>query len=154
MKIDYKKLAICIAIPIALGALSGFITRGETQQFAYLNQPPLSPPAIIFPIVWTILYALMGIASYIIVRSDCTIRTSALRIYAVQLVFNILWPVVFFSFKLYLLAFIWLIVLFLLVLITSLLFYSCKKSAGYLMIPYILWLIFAGYLNLSIYLLN
>ncbi len=154
MKINYKRLVISIAIPLLLGALSGFITRGGTQQFATLNKPPLSPPAIVFPIAWSILYILMGIASYIVYQSDCSIRTSALRVYAVQLVFNILWPIVFFSLKMYLLAFIWLIVLFLLVLITSLLFYSCKKIAGYLMLPYILWLIFAGYLNLSIYLLN
>lgn len=154
MKIDYKKLFICIAVPLALGGLSAFITRGSMEKFEALNQPALSPPGIVFPIVWTILYILMGIASYIVLTGCVSGRAAAIRVYAVQLVFNVIWPIIFFSLSMYLFAFIWLVILFLLVAITTVLFYSCNKYAGYLMIPYLIWLVFAGYLNMGIYLLN
>ena len=154
MKINFKKLILCIAIPLALGGLSAFITRGSMETFESLNQPALSPPSIVFPIVWTILYILMGISSYIVLESCISSRTAAIRVYAVQLVFNVIWPIIFFTLGMYLFAFIWLVVLFLLALITTILFYSCNKWAGYLMIPYLIWLIFAGYLNMGVYLLN
>lgn len=154
LKINYKKLIICIAIPVVLGALSGFVTRGGMEIFKTLQKPPLSPPAIVFPIVWTILYVLMGIASYLVSESEYSCKAAALRVYGLQLLFNIIWPIIFFSLKAYLFAFVWLVVLFLLVVITTVLFYSCKKWAGYLMIPYLIWLVIAGYLNLGIYLLN
>lgn len=154
MKINFKKLAICIAIPLGLGIISGLITRGGMEDFEALTKPPLSPPGILFPIVWSILYTLMGISSYIVVESGCSAKGASIKAYGLQLAFNIVWPVIFFSFKMYLLAFIWLLVLLLLVIVTTLLFYSCKKWAGYLMIPYIIWLLFAGYLNIAIYILN
>jgi tryptophan-rich sensory protein len=154
LKIDWKKLAVCVAIPLAVGGISAYLTMGSMEQFSSLNQPPLSPPPVLFPIVWTILYTLMGIASYIVYTSGCSGRSVALKVYGVQLVFNIIWPLIFFNMRMYLFAFVWLIVLLLLVIITAILFYSCKKLAGYLFIPYILWLVFAGYLNIAIYILN
>ncbi len=155
-KFNLKAFIIAVAIPLAVGGLSAFLTRDSMAQFDMINKPPLSPPAILFPIVWTLLYILMGIASYIVYASDCapgTIKIS-LTTYAIQLVFNFFWSILFFGCKMYLSAFVWLIFLLMLIIMTTLLFYIVDKWAGYLMIPYILWVIFAGYLNFSIYLLN
>ncbi|MBQ8184972.1 MAG: tryptophan-rich sensory protein [Lachnospiraceae bacterium] len=155
MKINWKKLAVCIAIPLAVGGVSAFLTRGSMQTFGMLNKPPLSPPAWLFPVVWTILYVLMGIASYLVLTSEKTYRIpTALTVYGIQLAFNFWWSIIFFNLELYLFAFIWLVLLWLLILLTSVLFYRISKPAGYLMIPYLLWVTFAGYLNFAIYLLN
>ena len=154
MKINWKKLIICIAIPLAAGGLSAFLTMDSMRSFASLNQPPLSPPPILFPIVWTILYVLMGVASYLVCMSGVSAAPLSLRVYAVQLLFNVIWPLIFFNMRLYLFAFVWLIALLLLVIITTILFYSCKKLAGYLLLPYIAWLCFASYLTIAIYILN
>lgn len=153
MKIEWKKLISCIAIPLIVGGVSALLTRGSMETFASVNKPPLSPPGWLFPIVWTILYILMGVASYLVLTSGKMNRT-ALTVYGIQLAFNFLWPILFFNLELYLFSFIWLVILWLLILITTVLFYIISKPAGYLMIPYLLWVTFAGYLNLAIYLLN
>ena len=110
---------------------------------------PFEIPTIIFPIVWTILYLMMAISYYLVSN-----KSNTFGIYFAQLVFNSLWTVFFFGFKLRLFAFIWLIALFVLVVLMLVKYYKINKTAGYLLIPYSLWLVFAGYLNLSIYLLN
>lgn len=153
MKIQWKNLITCIAIPLAVGSLSALLTRNSMETFASINKPALSPPGWLFPVVWTILYILMGIASYLVLTSGKP-NTAALTVYGIQLVFNFFWSIIFFNLELYLFAFIWLVLLWLLILITTLLFYQISKPAGYLMLPYLLWLTFAGYLNFSIYLLN
>lgn len=153
MKIQWKKLILCIAVPLAVGALAGLLTRDSMQLFETLEKPPLAPPGWLFPVAWTILYVLMGIASYLVLVSGKTYR-NAMILYAVQLVFNFLWPIVFFNFQLYLFAFVWLVALWVLIFATTTAFYRISKSAGILMVPYLLWVTFAGYLNLSIYLLN
>lgn len=110
---------------------------------------------MLFPVVWTVLYILMGIASYLVLTSAKPNRSrSALLVYGVQLFFNFFWPILFFSLKLYLSAFFWLVLLWLLILVTTVLFYKIAKPAGLLLVPYLLWVAFAGYLNLGIYLLN
>lgn len=155
MKIQWKKLIICIAIPLLVGGLAALITMGSMESFALLNKPPLSPPGWLFPVVWTILYTLMGIASYLVYTSGQPYRSkTALTVYGVQLFFNFFWSIIFFNLEMYLFAFIWLVVLWLLILVTTVLFYRIEKSAGYLMIPYLIWVTFAGYLNLGIYILN
>lgn len=155
LKIDWKKLIICVAIPLAVGGLSALITMGSMDDFSALEQPPLSPPGWLFPVVWTILYTLMGIASYLVYTSGKPGRAkTALTVYGVQLVFNFLWSIVFFNLGWYLFAFFWIIGLWLLIILTTVLFYRINKTAGYLMIPYILWVTFAAYLNFGIYLLN
>ena len=155
MKQNRRQLLICIAIPLAVGGLSAWLTRGSMDTFAALNKPPLSPPGWLFPVVWTILYILMGIASYLVLTSAKPNRSrSALLVYGVQLFFNFFWPILFFSLKLYLSAFFWLVLLWLLILVTTVLFYKIAKPAGLLLVPYLLWVAFAGYLNLGIYLLN
>lgn len=153
---NLKSLIICIALPLLIGALSGFVTNNTMEQFSNLNQPPLSPPGWLFPIVWTILYIAMGVASYLVLVSNENNQTiiSSLRFYVIQLIFNFFWPVIFFVFEWYLFAFIWLVALWVLIGITTYKFFGISKVAGYLMIPYLLWVTFAGYLNLGIYLLN
>lgn len=153
MKIQWKNLILCIAIPLAVGSLSALLTQNSMETFASVSKPPLSPPGWLFPVVWTILYVLMGVASYLVLTSKKP-DTAALTVYGIQLVFNFFWSIIFFNLNLYLLAFLWLVLLWLLILKTTSLFYGISKISGYLMIPYILWVTFAGYLNFSIYLLN
>ena len=156
MKKNWKTLLLFIAIPLIVGALAALITGGGMSDFAALNQPPLSPPAWLFPVAWTILYTLMGISSYLVYISDAPsgeIR-SALTLYGIQLVINFLWPIFFFEFGMYLFSFVWLLLLWVMVLWTLISFFRISKPAGWLMIPYLAWLTFAAYLNLAIYLLN
>lgn len=153
MKIQWKKLIVCLAIPLAVGGLSAFLTRSSMETFQSINKPALSPPGWLFPVVWTILYILMGIASYMVLTSGKP-NHAALTVYGIQLAFNFLWSIIFFNLGQYLFAFIWLELLWLLILATFILFYKISKPAGYLILPYLLWVTFAGYLNYSIYLLN
>jgi tryptophan-rich sensory protein len=128
---------------------------GSMDSFASLDQPPLSPPGWLFPVVWSILYILMGISSYLITQSNKPARSkTALTVYGVQLFFNFMWSIIFFNFEAYLFAFIWLLALLALVIINAVLFYRIDRRAGLLFIPYIIWVIFAGYLNFGIFLLN
>ena len=153
MKIQWKNLITCIAIPLAVGSLSALLTRNSMETFNAITKPGLAPPSWLFPVVWTILYVLMGIASYLVLTSGKP-NEKALTTYGIQLIFNFFWSLIFFNLELYLFAFVWLVLLWLLILKTTLLFYQISKPAGYLMVPYLLWVTFAGYLNLSIYLLN
>lgn len=156
MKIDKKRLIICLAIPLVVGGAAGLLTMNSMEAFEALNQPPLSPPGWLFPVVWTVLYVLMDIASYLVSVSDAPHeeKARALWTYGIQLAFNFLWPIAFFNLKWYLFAFLWLVILWILILITALRFGRIRKPAGYLLVPYLLWVAFAGYLNLGIYLLN
>ena len=156
MKIDKKRLIICLAIPLVVGGAAGLLTMNSMEAFEALNQPPLSPPGWLFPVVWTVLYVLMGIASYLVSVSDAPHeeKARALWTYGIQLAFNFLWPIAFFNLKWYLFAFLWLVILWILILITALRFGRIRKPAGYLLVPYLLWVAFAGYLYLGIYLLN
>lgn len=156
MKQKRKALIVCIAIPLAVGGLAALISGGGMAAFERVNKPPLSPPGAVFPIAWTVLYILMGLASYLVLASSApagAVRT-ALAVYAVQLAVNFMWPILFFAAGAYLPSFILLVCLWLLVLTAAILFYRISKPAGLLMLPYLLWLTFAGYLNLGIYLLN
>ena len=156
MKIKWKNLLVAIAIPLATGGLSAFLTRDAMMDFESLVKPPLSPPGWLFPVVWTILYVLMGISSYIIYQADANkiIKRSAITAYALQLFFNFFWSIIFFNMKNYLFAFIWLILLVLTIVATMIRFKRISDTAFYLLIPYIIWCIFALYLNYGIYLLN
>lgn len=156
MVISGKKLLICIAIPLLTGLLAALLTRDSMAAFDTLVKPPLSPPGWLFPVVWTILYILMGIASYLVLTSrknNLQIRR-ALSLYALQLLFNFFWPILFFRMQRYLFAFFWLLLLELLILLTTLRFSRISDTAAKLMIPYLIWVAFAGYLNLGIALLN
>lgn len=156
MKINKRLLAICIAIPLIVGAVSALLTRNSMEMFAYLNKPPLSPPGWLFSVVWTILYVLMGISSYLVLTSGVEKEQieGALKIYDYQLVVNFLWSTIFFNLGWYLFAFIWLVLLWILVFIMIRKFADISKTAAYLNIPYLVWLTFAGYLNFAIWVLN
>ena len=156
MKIDKKLLAKSIALPVLVGVVSGLLTRNAMQDFEVLNQPPLSPPGWLFPVVWTILYVLMGISAYLIKRSDADEqeKADALTLYYYQLLVNFLWPVFFFNFGWYLFAFAWLILLWVLVALMIRQFDKINKAAAYLNLPYLVWLTFAAYLNFAIWWLN
>lgn len=153
MKSNLKKFLFCISIPLLTGALSGYLAKNSADLFSTLNKPPLSPPGWIFPIVWLLLYLMMGIASYIILTSGQP-NQQALLWYAVQLALNFLWPILFFNLELYFFSFVWLVFLWWTILKTIELFYEISKPAAYLLIPYLLWVTFAGYLNFAIALLN
>lgn len=155
MRIKWKEMIICIAIPLLVGGLAAFLTKDSMAIFATVNKPPLSPPGWLFPVVWTILYILMGIASYLVLRQGPNKDvTRALIVYGIQLLFNFCWSIIFFNMEAYLLAFIWLVALWLLILLAIKLFDQVSSAAGWLLIPYFAWVSFAGYLNLGISLLN
>lgn len=156
MKINWKKLLSSIAIPLLVGALAGLFTRNAMMNFELLEKPPLSPPGWLFPVVWTILYTLMGISAYLIKMADATEeeKSDALSIYFYQLVVNFLWSIFFFNFEWYLFSFIWIILLWILILQMIKRFNGISKTAAYLNIPYLLWVTFAAYLNFAIWWLN
>lgn len=152
--IKLKSLIINLLIPLAVGSLSGFLTMNSMKIYKDLNQPSFAPPSFLFPIVWTILYILMGISSYIVYESNSILKSKALKVYVLQLSMNFIWPLLFFNGQMYLFSFVWLIAIWCLVLWMIILFYKVKPVSGYLQIPYLLWLTFAAYLNLSVYFLN
>ena len=141
-----------IAIPVLVGVLVGLLTS-SSMDYNMLQKPPLAPPGIVFPIVWTILYILMGV-SYGILKSNNLTDSDIDSIYYGQLFVNALWSIIFFNFKWRLFAFLWIILLAVLVVVMIIRFYNKNKIAGLLQIPYILWIVFASYLNLGFYLLN
>lgn len=150
---NLKEKIISILIPNAVGALSALLSKvGENVD--KFNKPLWTPAPIVFPIVWTILYILMGISSYIIYNSNTTYKKDALKIYAIQLIINGLWSIIFFRFKWFLLATITIIILIVLTIIMIIKFYRINKLAGLLQIPYLLWLCLAFILSLNVYLLN
>lgn len=141
-----------ILIPVAVGVIIGLITSSAVR-YNILVQPSFAPPAILFPIVWTILYTLMGI-SYGILKSNNEVDSDINFIYYFQLFVNALWSIIFFTFEWRLFAFLWILLLIILVFMMFIRFYDKNKTAGLLQIPYLIWLVFAGILNFSVYLLN
>ena len=147
-----KKYAISILIPVALGAVIGLVISGA-MDYDSLKKPPLAPPSVLFPIVWTILYVLMGV-SYGRLSVRGLNDAEATSVYFAQLAVNLLWPVFFFVLKWRLFSFIWIIALVILTITMAVRFYRRDKTAGLLQIPYAAWTVFASYLNLLAYLLN
>lgn len=150
---NIKVLIISIAIPLIVGII-GSLLGNSSMGFSSINKPSFTPPGIVFPIVWTVLYILMGISCYLIYTSNSLKKTEALRIYTLQLLFNMLWTFFFFNLNWYLFSFFWIVVLIVLVSVMIYRFINIEKLAGYLQIPYLIWLVFASILNLSIYFLN
>ena len=139
-------------LPLIIGGIVGIITSGY-MNYNDLIKPTLSPPGIVFPIAWTIIYLLIGI-SYMLLKEKGEISKETKQLYYAQLIFNYLWTFIFFVFKLRLLSVLWIIILDVLVIIMTYQFYKQNKLSGILLIPYVLWLLFATYLNISIYFLN
>ena len=140
----------------AVGILSGWISRNGTQLYSQsITKPPFSPPAILFPIVWTILYALMGIgAARSAAASDSMKRSRALNVFVIQLIVNFFWSLIFFNAQAYGFAFAWLLLLWVLIAVMIRFFYSVDRTAAMLQIPYFLWVTFAAYLNYGVWKLN
>ena len=153
MQKKWKQLLACLAIPLAAGGLSALLSRKGMKAFASLRKPPLSPPVWLFPVVWTILFLLMGLASWLVLRQERRPRAS-LPVYGVQLFFNFFWSLLFFRGGLFLPTLIWLAALWGLIVGTIVLFRKARPAAGWLLVPYLLWVSFAAYLNAGIWLLN
>ena len=147
---------ISAGIALAVGALSGFLTMNGTEIYgATALKPPLSPPAWLFPVAWTILYTLMGIsAARIWLLPESTERSRGLNLYVAQLIINFFWSLIFFNARAYGFAVIWLILLWILVFKMILEFRKIDPLAAKLQIPYLIWLIFAAYLNIAVWILN
>ena len=156
MKIKIKPLVVALILPLVTGGFASLLSRGRMDLFETVEKPPLSPPAWLFPVAWTILYVLMGVASYRVftARAASAEKNRALLFYGLQLAFNFFWTLIFFNLVAYWFAFVWLVALLALIAVTTVKFYGIDRPAAYLMLPYLLWVTFAGYLNLGIALLN
>ena len=156
LKTKLKRLIVCLALPLIIGGLSALLSGPGMELFASLEQPPLSPPGWLFPVVWTLLYLMMGLASCLVLESGGERKqiSAALTLYGVQLAVNFFWSIFLFNMQLYLFSFFWLVLLWCLILATLISFYQLSKPAGLLLVPYLLWVTFAGYLNLASALLN
>lgn len=154
-KISIFTLIFALFIPILTGGISAALTGKAMEAYGTMSKPPLSPPAWIFPVAWTILYLMMGLASYYVMVSEEKYgKIMALVLYFVQLAMNFMWSIIFFNRGQYMVAFIWLMIMWGIVIVCSLKFYNLSRIAGFLMIPYILWLTFAAYLNLGTFIVN
>jgi len=143
-----------LLVPIATGALSALISGSGMSTYGQINRPPLSPPSWVFPVVWTVLYLMMGYAAYLIMSSKSYDKDAALRAYYIQLGINFLWPIVFFRLQMYTVAAFVLVALIAVVIVTALRFLKIDRKAGLLLLPYLAWLIFALYLNIGVAVLN
>lgn len=141
-----------ILIPLILGGIVGLIIS-NFMDYNVINKPPLSPSGILFPIIWSILYILMGI-SYGILKNNNLVDEKVKSVYYTQLLTNVTWPIIFFAFKWRFIAIIWILVLLILIIYMTIMFYKKKRIAGLLQIPYIIWTIFATYLTIGVYVLN
>ncbi len=156
----WKKIrpyVISVVIALAVGGISALLTMNNMDLYSKIEQPALAPPPWLFPVVWTILYVLMGIGAALVYnRKDFKPEETrnALIIYAVNLALNFFWSIIFFNLEAYLFAFIWLVALWIVIIAMIISFRKVSPVAAYLQIPYLIWVTFAGYLNLAIYILN
>ncbi len=156
------RIALAIAVPLCGGFIISLFTRDAMSKFGSFNQPPLAPPAWLFPVAWTVLYVLMGLASYFIWKkgydsrkaADKSASKTALIIYGIQLVFNFVWTPLFFSLGWYWPAFAWLLVMWALIIVLMVKAYGISRPAFWMLLPYIIWCTFATYLNCGIAILN
>ena len=155
-KANWKPYAFWIIVTEAVGGIAALLIRNDTELYrTIVEKPPLSPPATLFPIVWTILYALMAIGmARVELAADPREKKICTGIYLGQLAFNFLWSILFFKLRAFGFAFFWLIALWALILWMIVRFHKVDKPAGLLQIPYLIWVTFAGYLNLGVWLLN
>ncbi len=156
MKKKILSYVIGILIPLAVGGLSALLTKDNMDIYKTIVKPPLAPPGILFPIAWSILYVLMGVGSTLIynAKAETSKKRTALWIYAAQLAVNFFWSILFFNQRLFLASFLWLVLLWILIIVMTIKFYKINKATAWLQLTYLLWVTFAGYLNLAIYLLN
>lgn len=157
MKENTKNYVVSCLIALSTGGLSALLTSGNMNLYSEITKPALAPPSLLFPIVWTVLYILMGISAamiYNIKKENADAAGNSLTVYGINLFLNFFWSIIFFNLRTFLFSFIWLVALWVVILIMIIKFYRIKPIAGILQIPYLLWVTFAGYLNLAIFLLN
>ena len=157
MNLDFKKIGkiiLAIIIPLAVGGLSALITTNKMELFETVAKPPLAPPRWLFPVAWTILYILMGIASYLLYIADTEEGREALVLYGVQLFFNFFWSIIFFNLEAYWFALIWLFIMWIIILLLLIKSRKVDERAFWLLLPYFIWTTFAFYLNFGIAILN
>jgi benzodiazapine receptor len=156
LKSERKMLLPCLALPLAVSALSALLTGGAGNGYASCELPPLAPPGWVFPVVRTLLCLLMGLSSYLALRGRAPQqeKRSAAWLYLAQLAVSLIWPILFFRLGWRLFAFFWLMLLWLLALLTQNAFSRLSRTAGYLLLPQLLWVAFSGYLNLTVWMLN
>lgn len=154
-KINVGALIVALLIPVLVGVVSAALSSDGMAAYATMKKPPLSPPAWVFPVAWTILYLMMGLASYFVAvaKADGYYKKMAFVLYGIQLALNFCWSIIFFSMGMYLFAFVWLVIMWLMVIGCTVVFVCISRVAGSLMVPYILWLTFAAYLNMGSYIL-
>ncbi|MBQ3310120.1 tryptophan-rich sensory protein [Candidatus Saccharibacteria bacterium] len=155
------RFVLCVVVPLVVGGISAALTMGAMSKFGEMKQPPLAPPAWLFPVAWTILYVLMGVASWFVWmkgmrggKKEKTFAKKWLFIYGLQLVFNFCWSPMFFNFQWYWFAFGWLIVMWLMIIALIVMARKYSMPAMWMLIPYVLWCTFAAYLNAGIAVLN
>ncbi len=156
VKFNVKKLVISLLVPIITGSIAALITNKDMSIYKNINTPPFSPPMIVFPIVWSVLYILMGVSLYMIwtAQNSSLDKSGAYIAFAVQLFLNFIWTPIFFSAKQYLIAAIVLVMMIIAVVIMIFKFKKIRPNAAYLQIPYLIWLLCAMYLNIGVYILN
>ena len=156
VKRNWKNYLFWILLAEGVGLLAGFLTRDATQIYgSTMIKPPLSPPAIVFPVVWTVLYALMGIgAARIYLSPDSRERRWSLNVFVAQLAVNFFWSLIFFNLQAFGFAFVWLLLLWVLVAWMILTFYRVDPLAAWIQVPYLIWLTFAAYLNFAVWMIN
>lgn len=150
--LKWSGLVAWVALSLAAGYVGSLFSPGEWYQS--LEKPDLTPPDIVFPIVWNLLYILMGVAAWCIWKSQSVFRSMAILLFIIQLLLNVLWSYLFFGMQSPALALLEIAVLWIVLVTTLFVFYKIDKSAGFLLIPYIAWVSFAIYLNYSIFVLN
>ena len=152
----FKTYALFLLSALGVGGLSALLTAGSMDIYKEVATPPLSPPSILFPIVWTVLYVLMGISAAWVYLTPAPRREKrrAFVTYGISLFFNFFWSIFFFKLRLFLFSFFWLLALLFFVLKTVADYRDVSPRAAYLQIPYALWVTFAGYLNFGIWFLN
>lgn len=150
------RFLILILFPLGVGGLSALLTYPNMQLYQELAKPPLSPPAVVFPIAWTILYLMMGIASFLIMTNNGSLWEilRANVCYFIQLAMNFFWSLIFFNCRFYAFALVWLLLMYVFIFLCTKYFFKIDRRAGWLMVPYNLWMIFAAYLNLAVVIIN
>ena len=152
-----KPYIVSVIIALAVGGFSAFLTMDNMDIYKTINKPPFVPPAIVFGIVWTILYILMGISSaniYVNRKVNEEATSKGLWAYAASLIVNFFWSIIFFNMQEFVFALLWLVLLLILVIVTVINYKKVNYLSAYLQIPYILWLIFAGLLNAFVVFFN
>jgi len=153
-KKSLKPFIVSVIAILAISGLVGWITSGSMAEYEAVQKSSLTPPSFVFPIVWTILYVLMGISAAMIYQSNSPKKKTALRIFIIQLLVNYFWSILFFNLQMYGLAFFWLLLLWVLIIAMIVWFWPINQKAALLQIPYLIWVTFAGYLSFVVWMLN